>query len=321
MKKTLLLIALLASAPVWAQPPMVFFPTAVGPGNQTPLNDGSVNPGNFENPIDYGLTGHNAGWAYDSFQGSNLGNQNAIIRMAPTLQGPGAFTAMLEDEDYIFHFEFQLSTAAPSASDILLFSKHSPPDIGQPSDGREDRMFSIWYVSGSVSNFSVRVGNAGVGWSIVAENLVAPLGEYIDFDVHYRSTTKEFDFYWESAYLGSAETGHGRYDLDFIQVESIKNASGGGSDPRTSIRNVRLGHIVGSIGLVQLSTVDVGEQDLFTFLSDSGLCYRVECSSNAMPTAWMPVGLTILGDGTQKYAYDPGGAISPGKAYRIRVLQ
>jgi len=316
MKKTLLLIAMLAAAPVWAQPPMVFFPTAVGPGNQTPL----FTPTN-ENPVDYGLTGFNAGWAYDSFQGSNLGNQNATIRMGPTLQGPGAFAAMLEDEDYIFHFEFQLSTAAPSSSDILLFSKHSPPDLGQPSDGREDRMFSIWYENGSVSNFSVRVGNASGGWNIVAENLVAPLGEYIDFDIHYRSTTKEFDFYWESAYLGSAETGHGRYDLDFIQVESIKNAAGGGSDPRTSIRNVRLGHIVGSIGLIQFSSANVGEKDLFTFLSDSGLCYRVESSSNAMPTAWTPVGLTILGDGTQKYAYDPSGTNSVGNTFRIRVVQ
>lgn len=236
MKKTICIVAGLSIAAV-AQASLVTvnFPTPVGPGNQTPLHT----PTN-ENPVDYGLTGSNNGWAYDSFQGSNGGNSTGLFRAGPTLPGPGAFTAMQEDVDYGFHFEFQISGAAPSTSDSFLFSKHSPPDLGQPSDGREDRMFMIAY-GPSASSLSIRVGDNAEGWFDVATGLSAPVGDYIDFDVTYDASTPQFEFYWEGAFVGSGQTGHGRYDLDFIQIEGFKTANPSG--PVTSIRNIRLGHV------------------------------------------------------------------------------
>ena len=64
----------------------------------------------------------------------------------------------------------------------------------------------------------------------------------------------------------------------------------------------------------------VGEQDLFTFLSDTGLLYRVESSPDPMSQPWTPVGLTVEGDGTQKYAYDPTGTVSTAATYRVRIV-
>ena len=68
-------------------------------------------------------------------------------------------------------------------------------------------------------------------------HLSAPLGEYIDFDVVYDASDVEFDFYWDGASIGSGSTGHGRYDLDFWQIEEFV----GTGSTITSIRNVRLG--------------------------------------------------------------------------------
>jgi len=247
MKKSIGILSVLCIASVAMGDSIVpvVFPTPVGPGNQTPL----FNPTN-ENPVDYGITGFNFGWTYDGFQGFNAGGVNALIRMAPSLQGPGAFAAMQENVDYGFHFEFQMTGAVPAGSDIMMFSKHSPPDIGQPADGREDRMFSIWYTSGTTDGFSVRVGDNAGGWTIVAQNLSAPLGEYIDFDVHYDASAPEFEFYWDGTPIGSAQTGHGRYDLDFWQIEEIVS----GGPTITHIRNVRLGHIPepGTLALLAL---------------------------------------------------------------------
>lgn len=211
----------------------VDFPTPVGPGIQTPLKDN-------ENPVDYGWTGSNNGWVYDGWEASNLGNNAGLFRTGPTLQGPGAYTAMQEDVDYGFHIEFMLSGAAPTSSDTLLFTKHSPPDIGQPGDGREDRMFLVSYGT-TVDSFKIRVGDNAGSWFDVATGLSAPLGEPIDFDVTYDSSTPQFEFYWDGVPVGTAQTGHGRYDLDALQIEGIKTANPSG--PITSIRNLRLGHI------------------------------------------------------------------------------
>ena len=227
-----------------AQPPMVTFPLPAGSaGNQTPL----FTPTN-ENPVDYGLTGFNFGWTYDSFQGFNAGGGNALIRMAPTLQGPGAFQAMSETKQWVFHFEFRVQGAYPGP-DAFLFSKHSPPDIGQPSDGREDRMFGIWH-TGDPNSWQIRVGDNSGGWNTVASNLQMVNEEYVDFDVHYKPGSG-FDFYWEGNLVAANETtGHGRYDLDFWQIEEVPTGSG----TITSIRNVRLGEIIPEPGSVVLLT-------------------------------------------------------------------
>jgi hypothetical protein len=60
------------------------------------------------------------------------------------------------------------------------------------------------------------------------------------FDVHYRADEQIMDFYWESELVGSASTGHGRYDIDFLQFE-YREPWGGFQE----FRNFRLGHNVG----------------------------------------------------------------------------
>ena len=222
---------LIAGTAVEAALPSVVFPTPFGPGIQIPANT----PTN-ENPVVYGLTGTNFGWGYDSFQAFNSGTGRALIRMAPTLQGPGAFQAMGEADDWVFHMEFQQQGAYPSSGDFMMFSKHVPSDIGQPSDGREDRMFAVAYGT-NADSWSLLVGNDVGGWNTVASGLSIVNEEYIDFDVHYRAAAGEMDLYWEGVLEATASTGHGRYDVDFIQIEDVAGAG------ITSIRNFRLGHI------------------------------------------------------------------------------
>jgi hypothetical protein len=53
------------------------------------------------------------------------------------------------------------------------------------------------------------------------------------------------DFYWENALVGSASTGHGRYDVDFIQFEHKADWEG-----IQEFRNFRLGHIGEATGPV-----------------------------------------------------------------------
>ena len=250
--KMLILVALCVSVMTTTvvAVPMVTFPTPFGPGIQIPAHT----PTN-ENPVDYGFTGTNFGWGYDSFQAFNSGDGRALFRMAPTLQGPGALQAMGEADDWVFHMEFQQQGAYPSGGDFMLFAKHSPPDIGQPSDGREDRMFSIAYGT-NADSWSLLVGNDVGGWNTVASGLSIVDEEYIDFDVHYRAAAGEMDLYWDEVLAATASTGHGRYDVDFIQIDDVAGAG------ITSIRNFRLGHIpeptsvllwaLGAVGLLAM---------------------------------------------------------------------
>jgi hypothetical protein len=213
------------------------YPNPVGPGNVTPLN----NPTD-ENPVDYGVTGTNFGWTYNSWNGERIGSGARIV-VGPTDFGmsgiAGNHKAMREDLDYGFHIEFALSNSAPGSSDFFIFSKHQPLDLGLglPGDGREDRMFAISYTSGVTDGFNILVGDAGGGWSTFVSGLSAPLGDTIDFDVTYDASTPQFEFYWEGGFVGATQTGHGRYDLDVITIDSI---SGSGV---TGIRNLQLGHV------------------------------------------------------------------------------
>ena len=225
--------------------PTVTFPTPLGPGMQIPA-------GHNENPVDYGKTGFNFGWTYDTWQAYNAGSGNALIRMGPTSQGPGGHQAMQEDTDWAFHMEFSQSGGYPNSGDFFMYSKHSPPDLGETSDGREDRMFAISYGT-HADSWGILVGNASGGWDSVVSGLT--MDSYVDFDVHYKSGPKELDFYWDGSVVGTASTGHGRYDIDFLQVEELQQTGS------TKIRNFRLGHIIpepssvllvglGAIGLV-----------------------------------------------------------------------
>jgi hypothetical protein len=216
---------LMAGTAVEAAVPSVVFPTAFGPGVQLPFS-------NNDSVVDYGFVKTSFGWAFDTFQGNDLGD--ALARFVPTLQGPGALTPMGEADDWVYHMEF--SHVGPyGANDFFMNAKAEPGFAGtDPSSTREQRIFAVDYLTDGTWN--LKAGDAtGGGWANVATGLV--MDAYVDFDVHYRADAAVMDFYWDGALVGTAPTGHGRYDIDLIQFEEV---IGSGT---TSVRNIRLGHI------------------------------------------------------------------------------
>ena len=283
-------------------PPSVVFPTPIGPGLQLPF-------GNDDLTVDYGVREFAAGFAFDTWSGTAV-SPGAFARYSPSLSNDtGTVTAMLESIDWAFHFEHYHS-GPYGPPDNALFSKH------EKSGGREDRMFKISHGVDS-NSWSVSVGDAVGGWDDVATGLV--MDGWVDIDIHFRAATRELDFYWDGTFVGSGETGHGRYDVDFLQFEPHK--SGGvlvGSD---SFRNFRLGHVGNAPGqTVSFSEVSVDQADLLTFQGQSGVVYRVEANTNPATSVWAAVGLTVVSDGTPQSAFDPGGTVSTSQTYRLRPV-
>lgn len=208
-----------------AQPPVVF-PTPSGSGAQLPFT-------NNDSVVDYGSIKSSFGWTFDGFQGTDTGN--ALVRFVPTLQGPGALTPMGEANDWVYHMEFS-HTGEYGATDNFMNAKAEPGFAGtSPGSTREQRIFAIDY--NTSGKWLVKAGDlTGNGWVNVATGL--DMDAYVDFDVHYRAAAGVMDFYWDGAIVGTAATGHGRYDIDLIQAEEV---AGSGA---TSIRNIRLGHVI-----------------------------------------------------------------------------
>ena len=224
-------LSFVCAAAASAQPPMVTFPTPSGAGAFFPFNStDNVN----ELPVDYGSIKSTFGWNFDTWQGRALSGNNALHRFIPTLQGPGALTPMGEMDDWVFHMEFQYPGPYGTA-DYFVNAKAEPGYAGtDPGNPREQRIFALNY--DATGNWSVAVGNNdGSGYVDAFTGLLAD--EYIDFDVHYRANASTMDFYWDGTLLGSAPTGHGRYDIDLVQFEEIVGSG------TTSVRNIRLGHV------------------------------------------------------------------------------
>ncbi|MEX0611213.1 MAG: hypothetical protein WD738_04470 [Pirellulales bacterium] len=249
---------------------MVTFPLPEGtPGLQLPFCAGTgcgqqINPFDGRFSVDYGREVFDVGWGFDPFQGYSIENppQDAVSRWAPTLMFdstsepytfPTMSTPMLESQDWVFHMEFVHrgpygQTAATGKDEFILFAKHVPADSGGTPDGREDRIFAV-APGADANSWYILVGNASGGWSTAISNLQltidpeAPQPEqYVDFDVHFRAVEQEMDFYWESDLVGTATTGHGRYDIDFLQWEHKGNVPEGRVwEGSQSFRNFRLG--------------------------------------------------------------------------------
>jgi len=234
------------AASLYAQP-TVTFPTPLGPGIQIPFNSGQ-SPG--EAPVDYGNSKSNFGWTYDGWAGNAINGNNALQRMVPTLQGPGALTAMGEANDWVFHFEFDYPSSSAIGSDFFMYAKAEPGYAGtDPGNSREQRMFALTYNSSDTWDF--RVGNAdGSGWNTAVSGLTRD--GWTDVDIHYDANAGNLNFWWDGVLAGTAAPGHGRFDVDLIQLDEI---SGGGT---TSVRNFRLGHVIpepGSLALLGLGAM------------------------------------------------------------------
>ena len=229
-----------------ATPPEVTFPLSAGlPGIQIPYNTlNEVNPFAGDIAVDYGKIHSSFGWLFDTYQATSIETAGSLGRFSPTEMydsfnppNPIDVTAMHEDKDWVFHTEFRHQGPYDSgANDFILSAKHAPGDFGLP-DGREDRMFAIFRGS-DASSYEFRVGNASSGYDTIVSGLQMTNEEYVDIDVHYRQDASTLDLYWEGELVGSSPTGHGRYDLDFIQFEHKADWDG-----VESWRNFRLGNL------------------------------------------------------------------------------
>jgi len=266
----------------YAQPPMVTFPLPAGatglhlPYNTTPLPGEPFPAG--DQARGYGRQATSFGWLFDTFQATSIeGGSDSLGRYAPSEsydwtigESPNLndVVAMPEDEEWLFHVEFRHRGTHDSAdADFMLFAKHSPPDYGAPSDGREDRMFGI-YRGADPNDWQIRIGDNAGGWNTVATvQQTMDLGQtppelYVDFDVHYKPGSG-FDFYWEDSLVAANQTtGHGRYDLDVIQWEHK-----GTVDGTQDIRNFRLGTLASVVAVEGdydgNGTVDIGDYPIW----------------------------------------------------------
>ena len=233
---------------VHAQPPTVTFPLSTGatglylPYNLTPLPGEPIPAG--DQARNYGRQSHSSGWTFDTYQATSIETIGSLGRYSPTEQYDWVLgeaptsndvVAMPENEEWVFHVEFRhRGTYGPDDAGAILFSKHSPADYGAPA-GREDRMFGVWR-GVDENDWEIRVGNNAGGWDSVASGLQMTIDEYVDFDVHFKPGSG-FDLYWEGGLVAANQTtGHGRYDLDFIQWEHGVTVEG-----IQDIRNFRLG--------------------------------------------------------------------------------
>jgi hypothetical protein len=112
-------------------------------------------------------------------------------------------------------------------------------------------MFALTYNSSDQWDF--RVGNSdGSGWDTAASGLTRD--GWTDVDIHYDAAAGNLNFWWDGVLAGTAAPGHGRFDVDLIQLDEI---AGGGT---TSVRNFRLGHVIpepGSLVLLMSSLLSL----------------------------------------------------------------
>ena len=216
---------LMAGTAVEAAVPSVVFPTPLGPGVQLPFSDN-------DSVVDYGFMKSAFGWTFDGFQGLDTGN--SLARFVPTLQGPGALTAMGQADDWVYHMEFS-HQGEYGATTNFMNAKIEPGFAGtDPGNPTELSIFAIDFATDGT--WLVKVGGPAYPQFVnVATGLA--MDAYVDFDVHYRAAAGVMDFYWDGALIGTAATGHGRYDMDLLQFEEVPGSGA------TSVRNIRLGHI------------------------------------------------------------------------------
>jgi hypothetical protein len=80
-------------------------------------------------------------------------------------------------------------------------------------------MFAISSDPGT-STYGFLIGNAGGGWDTVASGLTFQAWQ--DITIHYKAG-QGLDYWLGSTLIASNQTtGHGRYDLDFFQIEWTK---------------------------------------------------------------------------------------------------
>ena len=123
---------------------------------------------------------------------------------------------MAEDQDWIWSATFDLRTGGGTEANII-YGKY------EWDGSREDRLWMISY-NGADDTYGFKVGNDTGGWS---DNIVSGLtfGAWQDLTVHYQ-VGLGFDFWvGDTKVVEDAQTGHGRYDMSFTNVEWLRGTS------------------------------------------------------------------------------------------------
>ena len=209
MKKIILVICFCWMMPVtsvWSAAPIPQFHPAY-PGLRADfVADAYPGPGEDG----YGYVTHKTGWAHDGWAGwtNTIG---AFARFETTMQNQATKTSMLETEDWIFSATYDHTGS--QTSEFVIFAKYD-------WDGaREDRMFAISQDPGS-GTYGFLIGNASGGWDTVASGLT--FSAWQDITIHYK-VGLGMDYYLGDTLVATNQTtGHGRYDVNFLQIEWTK---------------------------------------------------------------------------------------------------
>ena len=202
-------------------PPTVSFPAGF-PGLRADfVADAYPGPGEDG----YGYVTFKTGWTHDGWSGYTSAS-GAFARFETTMQNDPSQTAMQEDVDWIFSASYQHSGDAVSAGQNPIFAKYDW-DLS-----REDRMFMLQ--SDGNGLYKYRIGNDSGGWIDVATGL--DFSTWKDITIHYKAGVG-IDFWYGNQLVATNQTtGHGRYDVDFFQIEY----TGAGTD---HWRAFKLGHV------------------------------------------------------------------------------
>ena len=158
----------------------------------------------------YGYMTTKSGWTHDTWAGS--ASATALGRMETTMKDAGNVkTGMKEDQDWIFSATYNHINAM--TGEWPIFGKHDWDLV------REDRIFALTADPGT-GTYGFNVGNDTGGWYVAASGLT--FGAWQDITVHYK-VGLGLDFYLGDTLVAANQaTGHGRYDLDFMQIEWTK---------------------------------------------------------------------------------------------------
>ena len=177
--------------------------------------------------VDYGHKSLQQGtWQF--LNGATWTHDKGIARYSTTLENDDpTVTSMRTDGDWIFEIEYQHTGWTYDVNDTVWYAKSEPDDM---------RIVMLRYVGGGGFNdlWELCAGNATGGWDVIpnGDNLVLGEDNHI-FVIHYKAANQRLDIYMNDTLLaGDYELGHGRYDLNFVQIQGIYN------DPTDYVRDV-----------------------------------------------------------------------------------
>ena len=216
-----LLSCLMLATSVWGEPTAVF--SDQGPGVNAPFTHNQYT-------VDYGKVIDSYGWVWDTWSGKCSG-PSSLQRYGTTMSGSTTQTAMREDMDWVLSLTF---------SQTVAYNNETPFFIKHDDDGlREDRVFKFSNVGSATNLWNLDVGNDSGGWYTAVAGVV--FDEWQDITVHYK-VGLGLDIYLGSVLVASnQETGHGRYDVDFLQMEYLRAGT-------TAFRVIKLAQLAKECG-------------------------------------------------------------------------